>query len=471
MDQSAREQATACATPLADGIAALAGTTQFSFHALPISCGTSLHGSRWRERYESLFGTPYLAGEMTVTGPQFDSFFFPERAIKEAEALAAAFFGADGTLFVTTGTTVSNHIALDSLYAHGQRVLIDKGCHQSIHFMLRLLGADLAYIPASWSCERSGQQVFCLQRLLQDVLAAQRTGQGYQLIVLTAHSYDGIVYDIPQVIGHLLEHGVTTRNFLIDEAWGSANYCHDSLRPYTAMNLGRLCQDYPDLNVVATQSAHKSLSCLRQASMIHYRGSPALADSLRLSRFRLHTTSPSYPILASLDLGRAQMQEEGRELLQRARAQAERFRRTLAEDPAYTALRIDHPQLPASALHYVHVDPSKLALDVEELALGAVEVKELLHNRHGIYVNRVTDHSLLLNFHIGINSQAVDCLLEALRELCARPCPWPTQTHSDRFIIPYPPGVPLVVPGEPVTRHIQRQIRDMQRSGAQVFCA
>ena len=95
--------------------------------------------------------------EMTVTGREFDSFFFSERMIKEAEELAAKLFGADGTLFVTIGTTASNHIAILALMEGKGPVLIDRCCHQSIHFMFNTLGATVDYLPPAVSCSYSGK--------------------------------------------------------------------------------------------------------------------------------------------------------------------------------------------------------------------------------------------------------------------------------------------------------------------------
>lgn len=91
-------------------------------------------------------------------------------------------------------------------------------------------------------------------------------------MILTAQSYEGIIYDIPQVLAHLLSAGVQARKFFIDEAWGSLNYFSEDTRQLTAMNIDSLLELYPDLEVICTHSAHKSLFCLRQASIIHCRG-------------------------------------------------------------------------------------------------------------------------------------------------------------------------------------------------------
>ena len=458
-------------TPLADALSSLSRKVGSSFHTLPLSGGRSLNQSLFKARYEELFGKNCLDSEMTVSGSHFDSFFFGEKVIHEAEQLAAKLFGADGTLFVTTGTTVSNQIALDALHEQGMRTLMDKNCHQSLHFGLHGKNAEVEYLQPSWSCGQSHKKAWSLGDLLAMTLEAQASGRPYDLIILNAHSYDGVVYDIPCVIGYLLKQGVTTQSFLIDEAWGAANYFHQDLQPLTAMNVGSLVEAHPGLRVVATHSAHKSLSCLRQASMIHHRGPGELSERLKLSRFRLHTTSPSYPILASLDLARAQMQQEGEVLMARASELAARFREEVRDCLSNTGIGLNEASVASSPIPYAHADPTKVSINVSELGMSASEIRDILFSKHGIYVNRITEASLLFNFHIGIDASSVDQLLQALRDISAKTRQWPSLNCSEKFIIPYPPGVPLVVPGEPITEAIQKQIRDIQRAGVYVFYA
>ncbi|WP_297505563.1 hypothetical protein [Ferrovum sp.] len=463
--------ATVC-TPLADALIKLRKRTSVSFHALPVASGASISGCKFQEKYHELFGEEFIDSEMTITGKQFDSFFFPETVIKEAEQLAATIYGADGTLFGTTGTSVSNQIAVHALHQPRGRVLLDKGCHQSLHFALHALGARVDYLCPSQACDDSGKSYWDLENLLNTVLSAQHDGDPYHLIVMNAHSYDGVIYDIPGIIGYLLSHGIETRKFLVDEAWGAANYFHEELKRYTAMNITPLLQCFPDLNMVATQSAHKSLSCLRQASMIHFRGSNDLPERLRVARFRIHTTSPSYPILASLDLGRAQIQSVGQQLMQQATMLAKKFCETINSDPALSNYRINSFSLPERPFSYVNSDPTKISLNIAWLGVAASEVREILYSRYGIYINRMTGNSILLNFHIGIAQRAVDLLLDGLREIQRDLTPsWQIQTQAESFIIPYPPGVPLVVPGDPVTDLVYKKICDIQRAGVRVFTA
>lgn len=457
-------------TPIADRLIQLRRVAALSFHALPLSGGASIATSSLREKYGELFGEAFLRTELTTTGKYFDSFFFPEGVIKKSENLAARLYGADQTLFFTSGTTAANQVAITALCRSGARVLLDKTCHQSLHFALDALGSvQIDYLMPSQICEDTGGTFFELEELCKLTRRADALGKPYDLIVLNAHSYDGVVYDIPLIIKTLLENGIATRNFLIDEAWAAANPFSDKLRQCSSMNVAAFRKDYEDLCVVATQSAHKSLSCLRQASMLHVYGPQAMVNKLRTIRYRIHTSSPSYPILTSLDLARAQMSCEGNALVSQATLLAKEFVEAIEKDPSLSSYRVNSMALPAMP-SYVVTDPSKISLNVTELVSSSLEFRDLLYNSYGIYINRVTKSSLLLNFHIGLSKDGLHKILKALRELQRRFVPeWLSMPTADAYIVSYPPGVPIAMPGEEMTTQLRRQIRSLTRSGAHVF--
>lgn len=452
-------------TPIADALLELRTKIVHSFHALPIFRGNSLSSDLLSDKYRALFGANLLGSEMTATGKYFDSFFFPKSVIRESEDAAARLFGADGTLYVTTGTTTSNQIAATALYEGTGPVLIDKRCHQSIHFIFDTLGATIDYIQPEFHCEQSERSAWNFESVLEKVNQAEAAGRSYEVIVLTAQSYEGVIYDIPKILGRLLEAGTRTRKFMVDEAWGAANYFNPALKRLTAMNIDELIARYPDIEVVCTQSSHKSLSTLRQASMIHFRGGCSLRERLGCAKFRVHSTSPSYPILASLDLARAQMESEGDRLLAGALALAEEFKQRLQGEDWLCYRLCEMPEMGATA-EFVKQDPCKVSINIDGLGMPAEEIQEFLYREYGVYVNRITENSILLNFHIGITAEAIDAMLNGLAALQRQQVSKSLhRIKADRFIIPYPPGVPLVVPGEEITADIMQKIEKIKKAG------
>lgn len=459
-------------SPIANNIIYLKEHVHCSFHALPIFHGASISNTECYDIYNHIYGSDLLGAEMSITGTHFDSFHFPEGPILKAETLASELFGSDGTIFVTSGTTCSNQIALLSLLKSRKRTLIDRNCHQSIHFMLDTMRVRTSYVENNVNCTCSDRHYWKLEELLGVILDAQKKNDQYDVIVLNAQSYDGVIYDVPNVISYLLNHGVTTRKFMIDEAWGAANYFHELLAPYRAMNISNILKEYPDLLVVSTQSAHKSLSCLRQASMIHFRGQKSFIGELKCARFKIHTTSPNYPILTSLDLARAQMQTSGVELMKRCFRLAKYFSKKIQTNTNLSNYTINSLRLPKSPFPYVCLDPSKVSINTSKMDISASKIKDMLCSKYGIYVSRVVNDSILLNFHIGITLDKVDLLINALTEIQYEFFSQRTteqKTASENFIIHYPPGVPLIVPGEEITTLVQKKLQEIKYSGAQII--
>lgn len=470
--QSAAQSAaqSAVETPLADALLAAGANTRASFHALPISRRSSIRNSPLASSFDALFGSG-LYTETTITAPPLDTFFFPHRSLARAEELAARAFGATGTLFVTVGTTASNQIALEALVTKPDvRVLADKGTHQSIHFALSDKHAAVDYIEPRVFCEHSERAALALSDIVDRAAAAERAGAPYDLLVLNGQSYDGVVYDIPAILAALAEASPSLTNVFIDEAWGAWSYFHETTRVRTALHARNAVPALARLNIVATHSAHKSLSALRQASLIHYNGDPALGERLRLARYRHHTTSPNYQILASLDLARAQMELEGRALVERSLRLSRLIADTVAADPELSAFTINDAAVPAALAGHVAIDPTKLSLRVSGLSIGAPELRERLYGQHALYVNRCTPTSLLLNLHIGVLEEDALALLDALRAIQRQLLSPPVERRiSTSFIIPYPPGVPIIVPGEEIGSDTLRRIEAVQSAGARIY--
>ncbi|AKJ30811.1 ornithine decarboxylase [Caldimonas brevitalea] len=165
------------------------------------------------------------------------------------------------------------------------------------------------------------------------------------------------------------------------------------------------------------------------------------------------------------------MQAEGWELRKEARHLAESFKHEIITNPQFQSLSIDLPMVPRSAASHVIHDPTKIPLNTERLAISTEEIKDYLFLHHGIYVNRITEKSMLLNFHIGITKEATVALLAALSDLLHQEGMSAQAVTSTDYIIPYPPGVPLIVPGDQITAETHREIDNIRKRGILVFNA
>lgn len=472
-------------TPFADAVLRLRGSGSpevdiVSFHALPWSNGGSLRGTGIQDKYDRLFGEKFLASEMTYAGPVLDSFFRPSGPLELAQRLAAAAFGSDRTFFITCGTTLANQVALEALDRPGRRILVDRAAHYSLHVAANQAAAEIDYaphVPAPWD---SAHALLDVPGMLARLAGADRLGRPYDAVVLAGSSYDGLLYDMPPIIDACRAASSNTSTFLVDEAWSAINAFHPALRPLSALVAARQRLAASDhIRVLVTHSAHKSMSAARQGSYLHLVGDDELVESVRTGLYGRHSTSPSIPLLASLDLARAHAEADGERLLQRSIDLAERLRQAVDGDPDLKSVyTVVSPRLVGAALSsYVTGDPTKVLLDVSGLEMSGEQARRQLFADHRIYVARTIPTGILVNFHIGVDQVGADRLLGALRSMASRSddrvppeatC-LPVGAVVERLIVAYPPGVPIVVPGEVWTAEHQRRLDALRGEGIDVY--
>ncbi len=271
-------------------------------------------------------GERFLRGDLCNASVELGSLLQHEGPILEAEQRAAEVFGAERTYFVLNGTSTSNKMVALGLLSPGDLVLFDRNCHKSMHHgALMLAGATPVYLNPTRGAsgiigpvdhdaldERQIREQLRAHPLIGED-EAWRKERPFRLAVLTNTTYDGICYNAQKLIeklGHLCDYVV------FDEAWMAYARFHPLYRRRFGMDLTDLRPDDP--GIYTTQSTHKCLAGLSQASQIHVRDSHLSGQSRRLGHerfnevFMMHTsTSPQYNIIASLDVG-AQMMR-GRE--------------------------------------------------------------------------------------------------------------------------------------------------------------
>lgn len=470
-DPNCKTRQKAFRSPIADALLTTRQMTLSSFHALPIANGSGYRGSPLETLFETLF-KGHMGAEVSVTCSSFDSLCHPTRCVRDSEQLTAEAFGADGSLFGTAGTTLSNQIVLEAVTERrGLRALADKNLHQSLHFGLRDQGYEIDYVDPTTVCDQSERFAFSLRVACEALARAEQDGAPYHIVVLTAQTYEGVIMDMRTVLPALMQASPSLKYILADEAWGSWSYFSQDIRPMTTMSAAATMPETDNgIGIIATQSVHKSLCAMRQASQILYTGPASLGKKLRAARYRLHTTSPNSAILASIDLARAQMVIEGAELTARSSDLARDLCVAVASDPRLEGCEIVVPNMTNrdDASHVV-LDPTKVCLGITGLNISGAELREILYDRFGIYVSRCSESVVVFNFHIGVRSQDVDRLIAALVEICADNIKADPSAISNAYIIPYPPGVPLVVPGEIITAAMQGRIARAKRAGATVF--
>ncbi len=248
----------------------------------------------------------------------------------KAQQEAAQIFGAEKTYFVLNGTSSSNKIVLQALVAEGDLVLFDRNNHKAAHHGALFLGRGTpVYLETDRNAhgligpifheafdEARIREKIRTHPLIEDKEAWKRE-RPFRVAVIEQCTYDGTIHDaraIVEKIGHLCDY------ILFDEAWAGFMKFHPLYAGRFAMGLEGLGPDSP--GIFATQSAHKQLASFSQASQIHVRDSHIAGQRRRIEHrrfnefFMLHaSTSPFYPLFASLDVGAQMMKGKSGEVL------------------------------------------------------------------------------------------------------------------------------------------------------------
>jgi arginine decarboxylase len=445
------------------------------FHAMPISRAGSVHDSPWVNDLEEFYGINLLLAETSATSGELDSLLEPHGSIRQAHVSAARAFNSHRTYFVTNGTSTANKIVHQALIAPGDIVLIDRNCHKSHHYSLVLAGAQVSYLDAYPLEEHAIYGAVPIESITRRLHEFRREGvlDRVKMITLTNCTFDGIVYDPRRVMEACLAIKPDLV-FLWDEAWFAFAAAHPVYRRRTAMQAAReLAQSLqghapegrPRVRVYATQSMHKTLTSLRQGSMIHVYDEDFTSSRDAFNEaYMTHTsTSPNYQIVASLDIGRRQLELEGYGLVQRQVELALSVRDAVARHPLlrryFRILTTDDlvprefrtTRDPNPARHGLAawdrawrddefvVDPSRLTLDISATGVDGDTFRHTyLMDGHQIQVNKTSRTSVLLMTNIGTLRSSVAYLIEVLVKIAEK-----LDAEGPRRRETPPPALPL----------------------------
>src|SRR3954465_8671592 len=311
-------------TPFYDQLKNYVWMAKDQWHTPGHSSGESLRGSPWVNDFYEFMGEHVFDADLSVSVPMLDSLMEPRGVIAEAQTKAAKAFGARRTFFATNGTSTANKVIFQTLLAPGEKLLLDRKPHKSVHHGVVLSGAHPVYLDSALNVKYGLYGPVPKKIILR---AIQKHPEA-QALILTSCTYDGLRYDLKPIVDAAHENGIKV---IIDEAWYGFARFHPRFRP-TALEAGA---DY------ATQSTHKVLSAFSQASMIHV-NDPGFREHLFRENFNMHTsTSPQYSMIASLDVARKQAVMEGYKLLARTLALSKELRSLVNSTKAFRVLELD----------------------------------------------------------------------------------------------------------------------------------
>ncbi|GAA3411862.1 aminotransferase class I/II-fold pyridoxal phosphate-dependent enzyme [Paenibacillus hodogayensis] len=423
-----------------------------------------------------------LAIDMTeITG--LDDLHHPEGAIREAQQLAAACFGADETCFLVNGSTVGNLAAILSVCSAGDMLIVQRNVHKSVVNGLMLAGARAVFI-APRTDESTGLAGGIGVAELEQALQRYPEAKG---VWITNPNYYGMGGDLRILAETAHRCGMP---LLVDEAHG-AHYGFHSALPESALAAGA------DLVV---QSTHKMLTAMTMGAMLHMQGSRIDRQRVKQCLAMLQSSSPSYPIMASLDASRHLLQTEGRERLDMGMQAVRHAENALREWPWFRLVANG----PATA--YETKDPFKMTISDATETLNGFMLRDALE-RQGIMTEMADPRHVLLVFSLASERTDADRLVSALGSITdqyglrdrvmkgperikaagirEQTISEPVSFGMDSFrsasevllsdavgrlaaemVVPYPPGIPALYAGERIEEETVRYLQSLADMGA-----
>jgi lysine decarboxylase len=434
---------------------------------------------------------------MTAT----DNTFQPTGCIREAQQLAAEVFGAGQTFFLSAGSTLGIATALLAAVPQGHTVAMPRNVHRSVVAGLVLSGALPRFLPHDVlpECGALGVSPGTLA-------AALDTDPRPAAVLLTRPSYYGVARDLGEIVKACGARGVP---LIIDEAHGAHLHFLPPGCPQSALAAGA---DF------VVQSSHKTLGSLLGSAMLHV-GRESLIEPARVQDALnfLQTTSPSFLLLASLDVMRRWMWKEGRSLFAKAIDEAHGIENVIDALPGMKVLRPERD--PRMADHLC--DPLRLVVNVSGTGWNGYEVERLLRTKFQVEDEMADWFNVVYVLSPRDDAEAAERLIAGLRAVSEQsrvgtarqfegkenavggahptisahllqppipPLAMPPRRAglAKKSVVPlalatgricaemvmfYPPGIPLVMPGEMITKETVDVCRQLLAAGAHPYAS
>jgi len=418
-----------------------------------------------------------------------DNLCHPVSVIKEAEELAAAAFGAAAAFLLVGGTTSAVQAMVFYAVKRGEKIILPRNVHRSVLNAIVLCGAIPVYIPCK-TCEKLG---IALGSSLEEVERAIKENPDAKAIFINNPTYYGICSDVAGIAELAHSHDML---LLADEAHGTHFYFADGL-PRAAISSGGAgnvrsahCARGADFSAV---SMHKSGGSLTQSSFLLC-GANVNASYMRQIINLTQTTSPSYILMSSLDISRSNLALRGKKIFAEVLELTEYARVEINKMGGYYAFSDEI----VDGTSVYDFDKTKLAVNTLGTGLAGIEVYDILRDKYDIQIEFGDIGNILAYVSIGDNFKNIEMLISALAEVKRRfsraeldimkheylaplvriapqdafyaakkslPIEQCAGKICAEFVMCYPPGIPIVAPGEEITREIVDYIMYAKEKG------
>lgn len=440
------------------------------------------------KRHISHFGDPFAIDITEIDG--FDNLHHAQGILLEAQKRAAQLYGAEESFYLVNGSTCGILAAVSAATQRGDTVLMARNCHKAVYHAVFLNGLHAEYLYPEADMER-GINGSILPEQVRRTLEGQEA-QRISAVVITSPTYDGVVSDIRRIAAEVHRAGAV---LIVDEAHGAHFPMHEYF-PETSLACGA------DLVI---NSLHKTMPALTQSALLHVQGSRIDRERLRQYLGIYQTSSPSYVLMAAMDRCVGLMQDRGEELFAVFTERLEKMRLELGKMKRLYLVTGKESEL--SAFDY---DRSKVLISTERCVYSGRELAEILRDEYHLEVEMDAPEYVTAIMTVSDTQEGFDrltrALLEVDRELTETPktmrkikqqghrwiktlrslpknkevmtieaaanseahAVWLRESAgciSAEFVYLYPPGIPLLVPGEQITQELLEEFSYYRKCG------
>ena len=463
-------------TPLFSGLVQHSKKNPIQFHIPGHKKGKGI-----APEFREFIGDNALSIDLINIGP-LDDLHQPKGIIKEAQDLAAEAFGADHTFFSVQGTSGAIMAMIMSVCGPGDKIIVPRNVHKSVMSAIVFSGAIPIFIHPEIDEHLGISHGITTDSLIR---ALEEYPDAKAVLVINP-TYFGISADLKTIVEIAHSYDIPV---LVDEAHGVHIHFHDDL-PLSAMQAGA---------DMAATSVHKLGGSMTQSSILNVKGNRVSYKRVQSVLSMLTTTSTSYLLLASLDVARKELAISGRELLHRTIQLANSIRKRINElDHIYCVG--DEILEKDAAFDY---DPTKLIISVKDLGLSGFDVEMWLRENYNIEVEMSDLYNILCLITPGDSEEEANILVSALAALCKERALLAAKINTQvllpeipilavsprdafysetelvpfddsegriiaEFIMVYPPGIPIFIPGEIISEENLVYIKKNRDAGLPV---
>jgi arginine decarboxylase len=463
-------------TPLFDALMEYVNRETVPFHVPGHKKGVGID-----EEFKNFIGENPFKIDVTVF-KLVDSLHHPTGPIKKAQELAADAYGSDASFFSIHGTSGAIQAMIMSVVNAGDTIIVPRNVHKSVTAGIILSGAVPVYMQPELD-KKVGIAHGVTPETVEETL---RKHPEAKAVLIINPTYYGVATDIKRIAEIVHSYDIP---LIVDEAHGPHLGFNDRL-PVSAIKAGA---------DICAQSTHKIIGALTQCSLLQVCSKRVDTNRVKQVLNLLQTTSPSYILMASLDCARRQIALHGKELLDSTIELANYAREEINKIPGLYCFGNEILGQPG----VYALDPTKIVVTCRELGITGYDLDMILANKYHIQVEMSDLYNILAVGSFGDTKESLDKLINALKEISVEytnkhnkkpdfidipPIPEQIQIPreafnsvktsvplkdsinmiSGEFLLAYPPGIPVLCPGEKITGEIIDYIQQLKDAGLYV---